>query len=103
MTRAAIHVRLGRWLTLPLTFCLVTLTPLCQASPPDPGWIAGLYDDADHDDVVLGVTDTMAVAPAGPPQFTAAGETHAAPVPLAREAPRKRSVLTPVDRAPPFA
>src|SRR5437660_11502038 len=30
---------------------LVTLVPLAYASPPDQTWIAGLYDDADHDDV----------------------------------------------------
>jgi hypothetical protein len=103
VTRAAIHARLGWWLTLPLTFCLVTLTPLCHASPPDPTWIAGLYDDGDYDDVVLGVTGTMAVAPSAPPPITAAAETHAAPAPPAREAPSKRSVVAPVDRAPPLA
>jgi hypothetical protein len=26
---------------------------LAHASPPDPTWIPGLYDDADYDDVVL--------------------------------------------------
>jgi len=36
--------------------CLVSLTPLAQASPPDPTWIPGIYDDADYDDVVCLVT-----------------------------------------------
>lgn len=31
---------------------LVGLRALAVASPPDPLWIAGIYDDADHDDVV---------------------------------------------------
>lgn len=34
---------------------LVALVPLAHASPPDPIWIAGLYDAADYDDVVLAV------------------------------------------------
>jgi hypothetical protein len=29
------------------------LTALAYASPPDPSWLAGLYDEADHDDVVV--------------------------------------------------
>jgi hypothetical protein len=35
---------------------LVALTPLAYASPPDPSWIRGVYDDGDSDDVVLLVT-----------------------------------------------
>jgi hypothetical protein len=29
-----------------------TLPMLAHASPPDPSWIPGIYDDADFDDVV---------------------------------------------------
>jgi len=29
-----------------------SLTPLAYASPPDPSWIRGVYDDADGDDAV---------------------------------------------------
>ena len=35
---------------------LVLLTPLAYASPPDPAWISGFFDDGDHDDVVVLVT-----------------------------------------------
>jgi hypothetical protein len=35
---------------------LVMLTPLAQASPPDPSWISGIYDGGDFDDVVTLVT-----------------------------------------------
>ena len=28
------------------------LTPMAQASPPDPSWIRGMYDDGDFDDVI---------------------------------------------------
>ena len=31
---------------------LVALTALAYASPQDPAWIKGLYDDADYDDIV---------------------------------------------------
>ena len=32
---------------------------LAQASPPDQTWIAGLYDNADYDDVVLSITSAV--------------------------------------------
>jgi hypothetical protein len=46
---------------------LVTLAPLAFAGPPDPTWIAGLYDDADYDDVVLIVTAGAEVVETRPP------------------------------------
>ncbi len=36
------------------------LTALAYASPPDPVWIRGIYDDADYDDVVVLITSTAA-------------------------------------------
>jgi len=30
----------------------ISLSPLAYASPPDPSWVRGVYDDADFDDVV---------------------------------------------------
>src|SRR5262244_1910722 len=40
----------------PLAFSLCafisSLSVLAYASPPDPSWVRGLYDDADFDDVV---------------------------------------------------
>src|SRR5439155_4184529 len=44
---------------------LIALTPLAQASPPDPTWIPGFYDDADYDDVVLAITGAVAVGESG--------------------------------------
>src|SRR5438132_13607033 len=41
---------------------LLTLPVLAYASPPDPTWIAGFWDDADFDDVVILITSTSAVA-----------------------------------------
>ena len=42
---------------------LFGLTPLAQATPQDPTWIAGIYDGADYDDVVLLITTDGGVAP----------------------------------------
>jgi hypothetical protein len=43
---------------------LVVLPLLAQASPPDPSWIAGWWDNADYDDVVTLVLATgTAVTP----------------------------------------
>jgi len=39
-----------------LLFALLALAPLANASPPDPLWIAGIYDAADFDDVILAIT-----------------------------------------------
>jgi hypothetical protein len=45
--------RLGSsFLALMLVAIVGILTPIAQASPPDPSWIRGLYDDDDFDDVV---------------------------------------------------
>ena len=56
-----------------LAAVLVAGVGLAGASPPDPTWIAGVYDDADHDDAVLAllgldafvVTFTFSVQPSG--------------------------------------
>jgi hypothetical protein len=39
-----------------LVAALLVLVALAYASPPDPGWISGLWDDDDHDDAVLRIT-----------------------------------------------
>ena len=43
---------------------LVALPALAFASVPDPTWIAGLYDGADADDVILAVTSADALGTA---------------------------------------
>lgn len=45
---------------LALLPALVILTPLAYASPPDPVWISGFFDEGDHDDVVAQITSTGA-------------------------------------------
>jgi hypothetical protein len=49
---------------------LVGIIPLAHASPPDPSWIPGIYDNADSDDVVGLVADgTAASGGQGPARF----------------------------------
>ena len=36
----------------------IGLIPAALACPPDQHWLAGLYDDADYDDVVLAITSS---------------------------------------------
>src|SRR2546425_9842273 len=50
-----------RFLVLLVISTIIALTPLAHASPPDQTWIAGLYDNADYDDVVLSVTSSVGV------------------------------------------
>ena len=60
-----------RWLAavaLLLAGPLFALTPLAQATPQDPTWMAGIYDGADYDDVVLLITTAGGIAPSTPPQ-----------------------------------
>jgi hypothetical protein len=39
---------------------LILLPPIAFASPPDPLWIAGIYDSADGDDIVTLIYETAA-------------------------------------------
>jgi hypothetical protein len=47
------------WSVLELALLLIgpaALPAVAYASPPDPSWLAGIYDDGDADDVVTLVT-----------------------------------------------
>ena len=48
----------------------VFLPPLASATPPDPIWIAGFYDDDDFDDVVIDIGRLAGVSDwSVPPDF----------------------------------
>ena len=49
-------MRPARALALLLLACLISVTPLADASPPDPTWTVGFYDDADGDGIVVSFT-----------------------------------------------
>ena len=42
-----------RPLSVLLAASIAALPAMAHASPPDPAWIAGLYDDGDQDDLIL--------------------------------------------------
>ena len=68
------------------------LGPLAHASPPDPTYIPGLYDDADHDDVILLALSTVGTQDGAAPVLGPVGErvieivAHRPPTPLAAPA-----------------
>jgi hypothetical protein len=47
-----------------IAMALCCLFPLAHASLPDPTWVAGVWDDGDHDDIVLLLTSVSAIASA---------------------------------------
>lgn len=53
-------VKVGSFTLCVLFVCVMAaLTPLAHASPPDPSWVAGLWDDADYDDIVILITASV--------------------------------------------
>src|SRR5262252_4160037 len=56
---ASSSIRLATFPSIVVT--LILIAPIAFASPPDPSWIAGIYDGADGDDVVALVYETAGV------------------------------------------
>ena len=56
-TEASLH-----GLVLFFIACILTLTPLAYASPPDPTWQLGFFDDDDFDEVVGYITSAAGLA-----------------------------------------
>ena len=52
--------------SLPIVLVLILLPALAFATPPDPSWIAGIYDGADGDDIVILVYQTSAASAPAP-------------------------------------
>ena len=81
-----------------LAAVVVTAIFLANASPPDPTWIAGFYDDGDHDDAVLAllaidgvvVEPILAAATTGVVESLVPADVAPGPAPHA-EAPRSRA------------
>ena len=59
--------------SLPIVLALILLPAIAFASPPDPSWVAGIFDGADGDDVVSLVYETSAAH--------AAALSHLGPLP----------------------
>jgi hypothetical protein len=54
-------MKLRAALALALLSSLLLLAPLAYASPPDPSWISGFYDDADFDNIIGLITSDAGV------------------------------------------
>lgn len=93
---------MARWLGLVLLVPLFGLIPLADASPPDPSWIAGFYDNADYDDVVLAATSVAGVVADEAPAVVQPFPPSPWPVTL-RDAtgPQSAAPATSDSRAPP--
>jgi hypothetical protein len=65
-------MRRGAFVAVILLGVLLVLPALAHASPTDPVWIPGFYDDNDYDDVILfiigavGAVESRVLAPIGP-------------------------------------
>jgi hypothetical protein len=55
MTRQLVGVL---WLVLAVVHAAVT--PLAHATPPDPVWVDGFFDDDDNDNSILSITSSTA-------------------------------------------
>jgi hypothetical protein len=80
----------------------VALADLALASPPDPTWIPGLYDDADGDDVVsLVASGTGQTPPAAPTILPFVARPIARLTPTPERLPRGLWASAARPRAPP--
>src|SRR5262249_39282248 len=81
---------------------LFVLVAMGYASPPDPSWIAGVYDAADHDDVIVLITSGSAAAgPGGMNDVRPSLIVVASPVPPGAGAVSARGPSHESVRAPP--
>jgi hypothetical protein len=95
LTRASLLLLAAVW---------VLVRPLAAASPPDPTWIAGVYDDGDLDDAILLAGSLVGVSDAPDPGRAGADRRRGSPLALAgRSCPTSASPLTLLDRSPPQA
>jgi len=90
-------------IALLLLCSLGSLRALALASPPDPLWVPGLYDSADHDDLILAAVDLEGSRNEAPPALTSAVHL-VGDVLLSAPTPHAPAWLpVPGSRAPPVA
>ncbi len=81
---------------------LLVLTPLAYASPPDPTWMPGVWDDADYDDVVLLVTFGLGASDAQAPSDAGSAPSIVSSMSAVDEWPTAAPTLSSrLTRAPP--
>jgi hypothetical protein len=94
-------VTLTRLVALLILIAIASLMPLAHASPPDPTWVAGLWDDGDHDDVILLVCATAAAMHSAPPTPDSRRAVLGVVTGLDPDAPPFRAAAPVATRAPP--
>ena len=89
-------------LTWLIVAVVCALAPLAYASPPDPTYLSGVWDDADYDDVVILVTSSVGSIDTHKP-FELTGSLVGVLLILPAEdgLPRAASPFLPASRAPP--
>ena len=92
------------WMAWILLLLIVALAPMAWASPPDPTWVMGLYDNADFDDVVTYLTSGLVALPTLPPVIVATNLTHVSTGCAPTEGAEVSHFRSPrIPRAPPLA
>jgi len=93
-----------RVLLLLLVAFVAGLPSLAHASPPDPTWMGGLWDDADHDDVIALITSFDGAPSPNAPRVPALTIHLAGFVPtIVTDAPLAERLPAFLRRAPPIA
>lgn len=99
-----LNVTIRRSLVLLLVGLTTVLAPLAQATPPDPSWLGGFFDNADYDDVVVQIVSGVAAVESLAPRGADPGPVVPAPAPSSDES--LRGLAQPSSsppRAPPVA
>ena len=95
---------LHRLVGLSLVAAVLTLAPAAHATPPDPSWIPGLYDNADFDDVVLLITSNLGAIELGIAwSLCPVARIVGFVAPLTSEPEALRPLSSVLGRAPPLA
>src|SRR5881397_1625042 len=88
-------------LAMLLFAAVVVLPALAHASAPDPSWVAGFWDDADYDDVILVATAMTAVPHRSPDVVMKPSPSVVGVTPSRLGVVRPASLPSPSTRAPP--
>ncbi len=92
------------WVAGLLVTLMVVLAPMAWASPVDPTWTKGMYDDADFDDVVSYLTSGMSGILDAPVVDVVAVITFVEAAPLLHDLfPELPPASSRSSRAPPLA
>ena len=86
-----------------LLLLMAALAPMAWASPPDPTWVSGLYDNADFDEVVTYLTSGLVALPTLPPVIVTTSLAYVSTVGAPTEGVEASHFRSPrIPRAPPL-